>query len=100
MTTETRTYIELQDIIGLDVSCPHCMARISYDLKHFDRFSFVCPNCHEQWFGTAGQYDAADAKAIKEFVGDLTDLWRREQVNRLVRLQIRHQLPIPHGEKG
>lgn len=50
MTSETRVFVELTDIAGLEFSCRKCGTKILYPLeKQYDRLADKCPNCFEPW---------------------------------------------------
>jgi hypothetical protein len=50
MTSETRTMIELQDIIGIEIECSECHTKISFPIS--DRFKIGpnCPHCNKPLF--------------------------------------------------
>lgn len=51
MTNETRTLIELEDITGIDMGCPHCEIRLFHPMSRADTVPITCPSCNGQWFG-------------------------------------------------
>jgi hypothetical protein len=82
MTTETRTYIPFSDLIGLEIACPHCQARITYVIEKFDRFTSACPNCREQWF------TGPDVEFLRDFLGRLEKVKSNDLVAKIMRLQV------------
>ena len=48
MTTETKCYIDLSDIVGIELTCPNCKATIVHTLERFKDSSYPCPNCKVQ----------------------------------------------------
>ena len=51
MTTETRTIIEIGDIVGIQIECRECKATISHPVaKNYDKISLKCPNCNADLF--------------------------------------------------
>jgi hypothetical protein len=51
VTSDVRVLIELGDLIGLELECPSCQAKVLYPLaKTYDRIIPNCPNCNEMWF--------------------------------------------------
>lgn len=50
MTSETRTYVEIPDLRGLEIECPKCEVRILLPLAADNpprRLPNHCPNCSE-----------------------------------------------------
>jgi hypothetical protein len=71
MTTQTKTFIELSDIIGLKVECGGCHSTVTIPIGRKMGFKGMghCQNCGEAWL-TAGPTDkepemAACAEAIR-----------------------------------
>ena len=51
MPTESRTFIALSDITGVEFECPKCQAKILYPIKkHYEPLPESCPSCGELWF--------------------------------------------------
>src|SRR5690242_17867559 len=50
MTTYTKRFIELSDVIGMRFKCRHCGAVMELPVKQFeDAVLDSCPNCKEDW---------------------------------------------------
>ena len=70
MTTESRTLIEPQDILGLECGCAHCGVKHLIPVQSFDRgMPAECPNCRAKWIR-----DAEDSKTISYFIQCLKEL--------------------------
>jgi hypothetical protein len=51
MTSETRTMVELADILGIEFGCPKCRAKVFYSLQEQpSRIVDKCPNCFEPFY--------------------------------------------------
>jgi hypothetical protein len=51
MSSESRTFIELSDITGMEFECPKCEAKILYPIKkHYEPLPENCPSCGAAWF--------------------------------------------------
>lgn|SRR5579862_7527656 len=51
MTSETRTFIELRDITGIELECRGCQTRIFTPLHvRLDKIGVSCPSCGNEWF--------------------------------------------------
>lgn len=51
MSSESRTFIELSDITGVEFECPKCEAKILYPIKkHYEPLPQNCPSCGAAWF--------------------------------------------------
>jgi predicted RNA-binding Zn-ribbon protein involved in translation (DUF1610 family) len=51
MPSESRTFIELSDISGVEFECPKCQAKILYPIKrHYEPLPENCPSCGQKWF--------------------------------------------------
>jgi hypothetical protein len=51
MTTETRNFIELSDVIALCLKCRHCDAELHVTVDELPREKALshCPNCQRPW---------------------------------------------------
>ena len=49
MTTETRTTIELQDIIAIELECKLCGTKSTRKLDKNLVVPVICDNCRDQW---------------------------------------------------
>jgi hypothetical protein len=50
MTTETRTLIEMKDVLGGEIECPECHLTILYPIAKLFRIEPHCPHCNCDWF--------------------------------------------------
>ena len=75
MTSENRTLIEPQDILGLECGCTHCGVKHLIPLRSFDRGTPAeCPNCHAKWVRKAEEsntlsYLVQCLKEVQELAG-------------------------------
>lgn len=85
MTSKTRTFIELSDIVALSFECKSCGTTVSFDLeKDFKVQSVVsCYHCGELWART--MEGGTIELTITKFVNGLKDLklnlqrWQEKQ---------------------
>jgi hypothetical protein len=50
---ERRTYVELDDVLGIEIECPDCHGKVVSPLgKDFKDFSNECTNCNRELFTT------------------------------------------------
>jgi hypothetical protein len=62
MTNETRVFVEISDLLGVEFECGHCHARFLYDLNEVvTRIIATCPNCGEMF------YDGQKASGFQDF---------------------------------
>lgn len=86
MTMETRTFICLNDLIGVEYACPQCNARICHSIGAQDpNKPTTCGNCGKPVFSS----DSSDGTAVKEFIVSIHDLLNRKTVIERVRLEIK-----------
>lgn len=51
MTSEIRTMVDIGDILGVEVECRKCKAKVFYPTeKSYERLLSQCPNCNEDLF--------------------------------------------------
>src|ERR1700727_2730759 len=51
VATETRTFIKLSDLSGIEFECRNCNAKILYPIQtHYQPLSEKCPSCHKPLF--------------------------------------------------
>jgi hypothetical protein len=93
MSIETRTFIELKDIAGVEFICPKCFARVYYPLdKQYDRLSGECPNCRENFFVESGfpnQNANAIIDQVRKVMLSLQNVAKSELVKASIRLQVK-----------
>jgi hypothetical protein len=70
MTIQQRTFIELEDIAGIEYTCKHCGAEYLVPIGHLDRVINQCPNCKEGLIKAALLTDEAPTEEtfLKNFV--------------------------------
>jgi hypothetical protein len=98
MTIETRTLIELRDILGVEIECPNpkckakCFAPISAD---FSEVALQCFQCRTPWFGSTfdrdkGRNFAAAVQQIQKLVDSIRQLStdERSDVHAGIRLHV------------
>ena len=76
MTSETQTFIELNDLLGLRFECENChektAVRLSSTSKMIDyAHGFKCPHCQELWF--QGDQDVR-LNAVARFIAAMREL--------------------------
>jgi DNA-directed RNA polymerase subunit RPC12/RpoP len=77
MTSRTRNFIELADLIGLHMECDNCDATLTAPLNKQDRdMPENCPNCGHRW----GSKPAPNGKQTKEYVAEFAVHLRALQV--------------------
>jgi Zn-finger nucleic acid-binding protein len=68
MPSESRTFIALSDISGVEFECPKCQAKILYPIKkHYEPLPQNCPSCGQVWFDENPNL-AADQPKVAELV--------------------------------
>lgn len=50
MTSETHTFLEFSDLIGIQLECLKCGAKATRPLGHIQTYPVRCENCKEEWF--------------------------------------------------
>jgi predicted RNA-binding Zn-ribbon protein involved in translation (DUF1610 family) len=93
MTTETRTLIELKDVLGVEFGCPTCGAKTLYPMaKSFQRLAESCPNCGEDWFAPRNPVHHPStptaAKQVLDGLISFKELISRSDIHAHVRLQV------------
>jgi hypothetical protein len=92
MVSETRTLIEMTDIVGIEFACRKCGAKILYPLaEHYNRLSEKCPNCYEPWFTkNVAAHSSAETAAdeVKKIFATLHKVATSPEVLAQVRLSI------------
>src|SRR5690242_8599287 len=78
MTKETRTLIDLQDILGIEIECqnPKCKAKVMLPIQsEMPRHDYRCFQCQSDWFGAG--IDGATGQVHAAAVAQINDLMRR-----------------------
>jgi hypothetical protein len=73
VTRETRTVVDLRDILGVEIECPKCKAKVlipaNVEVPNVDH---RCFQCHADWFSAnfqpTGQTSSAAAKQIQKLI--------------------------------
>jgi hypothetical protein len=47
MTSETKHYLNPNEIQGIEFECPHCAMKMVYEIETLDRLPTACQNCQE-----------------------------------------------------
>ncbi len=69
MTAETRTTIEIADIVAFEFECCKCKARVVRPLTDENKIPMRCVNCNaEQWF-TENSRDFTDLRFVLNSLG-------------------------------
>lgn len=66
MPSESRTFIQLTDILGVEFECPKCQAKILYPIKkHYEPLPENCPSCGQVWFDENPNLPANEPKIVE-----------------------------------
>jgi hypothetical protein len=77
MTSERRTLLPPEDIIGFEYDCNHCHAKFSVSFAARNRVVEFCPNCNEKWQSPDkdfGPHEIADSAVLENLVESLEEL--------------------------
>ncbi len=89
MTSETRLFVEPEDLLGVEFTCGHCGARLLYQLpKQPVRIAHTCPNCNEAFYGAEKRIGFEDFFALLTAMPKLTEGSRLK-----IRLQVNVSAP-------
>jgi hypothetical protein len=93
MPAETRTVIDLTDILGVEFECPECKAQITLPTQPktpVEKLVNHCPNCRFLWFGEASGIPF-DVSLVNQVVSVLQGLQRldHEKIKARVRVHIK-----------
>ena len=107
MSTESRMFIQLSDILGAEFECPKCQAKILYPIKkHYDPLPENCPSCGQVWFNENPDVAADQPKLVELVQKTLTSLHNIAEtpsIRARVRLNIedpsQRELPSPETKK-
>ena len=103
MTSQTKRYIELPDILALHFMCSHCGANLSVWMMNEIRLDALhqCPNCREPW--TYLQGGATLDALLKRFVETFNAMVKNLEGNHFpgfkLSLELRDDSPIEPKEK-
>ena len=77
MTSQTKYYVELSDILALRCECKRCHATVSLPIVRDARTNglYNCPNCNEPWMVfQQGQSSQSIDPTVRDFMNSLTKL--------------------------
>lgn len=75
MPSESRTFIQLSDILGVEFECPKCQARILYPIrKHYEPLPESCPSCGQVWFNENPDLPEGQPRIVELVQKTLTSL--------------------------
>ena len=103
MTSQTKRYIELADILALRFVCSRCGTNLSVPIMKEIRLDalYQCPNCKESWTYLLG--GAVLDALLKQFVGSFNTIARNLEANHFpgfnLTLELRDDSPIERKEK-
>jgi hypothetical protein len=91
MTSETRTMVELKDVLGVEFECPKCHFKVLYPAaSSFERLATKCPHCYEPWFlipeGPQGEETLDDV--VKQWLTVMRNLPTRKDMFATMRLHV------------
>lgn len=90
MTIETRTAIEPQDILGIEIKCTKCKYRCVRTVKDFYEVKSACPNCNTSWHHLQDEF---------ERLAKLADALKRLSFRDDKTVEIRLEIPQPQPSK-
>jgi transposase-like protein len=96
MTSQTKTFIEMEDIIGIQIECKKCHASLlisgdtmrSLTDAHNDAL-YRCPSCQSDWTAPLGTTMAGYDDEVKKFMRTLEKV---RNINERLGCQIRFEL--------
>jgi hypothetical protein len=96
VTSETRVFIEPEDVLGVEFECMHCHGRFLYRLPDKPvRILSTCPNCNEPFYGPTGM------ESFQQFFALLTAMPRLADKEKLtIRIQIREPMQPSASRKS
>ena len=50
MTSQTKQFIDVSDMLAFRLECKHCGSSLLVSLKKFGTLPLVCVNCSSDWF--------------------------------------------------
>lgn len=94
MTKEIRTLIELQDILGVEIECNKCRAKVMMPIgSQFPRLDGRCSQCGNQLFGAnfdvqSGGVTAAAVNQINELMSQIQHLTSKQRSDVLIPIRL------------
>jgi hypothetical protein len=83
MTIETRTAIEPQDVLGIEIECTNCQYRCVRSVGSFYDVKIACPNCNASWLPVQEEFGR-----LAKLANTLGILSKREQTAVKIRFEI------------
>ena len=88
MISESRHFIGLKEVLGIEYECPTCHVRIYYALDKVPiQQAFVCNGCRK------GVIDESDSQYMEQLVRTIKHLQSRGDSLNIFRLQIAGETP-------
>jgi DNA-directed RNA polymerase subunit RPC12/RpoP len=99
MTSETKTFIEFEDILGVQMECLRCGAKATRPLGKIQRYPVRCENCNEEWF--IGSSEQAKEK-LYHTLDELAEIqkWVQALPGSEIQLKLRLELASQKEEKA
>jgi hypothetical protein len=88
VTVETRTAIEPQDILGIEIACAKCNFRCTRTVKEFYDVKIACPNCDASWTHLREDFDR-----LSKLADVLRRLSSRDDKSVVIRLETAQPQP-------
>ncbi|HEX3661646.1 MAG TPA: hypothetical protein VHU89_09460 [Acidobacteriaceae bacterium] len=86
MTSETKTTVEPEDILAVELECAECHARFSRPLRAYKADPQECPNCHAVW----SSQDLGELRDIAYKLATFTETAKRNLMKFRIRFEISH----------
>ena len=67
MTAEVKYFLDLEDILAVQLGCSACHVRSSFPVSKLTRMPYACPHCKADWVFP----DTNEEKAISAFLVSL-----------------------------
>lgn len=81
MTREIRTYLEIADILGLDLECQQCHTHITVSISEAAQLPTHCPNCRRLMLDREHSPDNKNVSDLLEQIRQILS-WEREESSR------------------
>src|SRR5208337_5594801 len=70
MTAEVKYFLDVDDILAVQLGCSACHVSTSFPLSELTRAPHECPHCRVDWIFP----DTSEERAISTFLGNLSRL--------------------------
>jgi phage FluMu protein Com len=101
MATETRTFINLSDLSGIEFECRNCNAKILYPIqKHYQPLSEKCPSCKKPLFDNNPELPSDQpqiVELVQKTIISLHNISETPAVKAHVRLYVEEGREAPTG---